>query len=564
MSLEETILEWFSPPFDKNVRDAILSLKKEPKKLEDAFYTSLDFGTGGIRGIMGIGTNRINKYTLGKCTQGLSNFLKKKYSGEKIKAVVAYDCRNQSKSFAHDVADVLTANGIYCYLFSDLRPTPELSFSIRYLKANCGIVLTASHNPPEYNGYKVYGEDGGQLVPPDDILVTKEINKIKYNTILFNRNKKLLKYIDNQIDNEYYKIVIQEAQMHKKNKDELKVVFTPIHGTSVTAIPQVLKKAGYKKIYIVKEQEKPDGNFSTVSSPNPEEKESLKMAVELAEKKNADIVIGTDPDADRVGLAVKNHQGNYIILNGNQMMILLTEYILSKKENLDQSFFIGSTVVSTNMIKHIANNYNVDFKVGLTGFKWIGKMINDYKNQKFISGGEESYGYMVGDFVRDKDAITSALVACELGSECKTNNSSIIDYLINCYIKYGFYKERLISIKKEGAKGLEEISDIMNSLRTSGLKMIDGSKLKFIKDFESSSKQDLINGNSSKLDFPKSNVLIFEAEDGTTVAARPSGTEPKIKFYISVNSKLESKRDYIKMDTFLENKIERVIKEFEF
>ena len=279
---------------------------------------------------------------------------------------------------------------------------------------------------------------------------------------------------------------------------------------------------------------------------------------------DADIVIGTDPDADRVGLAVKNHKGDYIILNGNQMMILLTEYILSKKENLDQSFFIGSTVVSTNMIKHIANNYNVDFKVGLTGFKWIGKMINDYKNQKFISGGEESYGYMVGDFVRDKDAITSALVACELGSECKTNNSSIIDYLINCYIKYGFYKERLISIKKEGAKGLEEISEIMNSLRTSGLKMIDGCKLKFIKDFESSSKQDLVTGNSSKLDFPKSNVLIFEAEDGTTVAARPSGTEPKIKFYISVNSKLESKSDYVKMDTLLENKIERVIKEFEF
>ena len=562
MSLEETILEWFSPPFDRNVRDAILLLKKEPKKLEDAFYTSLDFGTGGIRGIMGVGTNRINKYTLGKCTQGLSNFLKKKYSGEKIKTVVAYDCRNQSRNFAHDVADVLTANGIYCYLFSDLRPTPELSFCIRYLKANCGIVLTASHNPPEYNGYKVYGEDGGQLVPPDDILVTKEINDIKYNAILFNRNKKLLNYIDNEIDNEYHKIVLQEAQMNQKNQDELKVVFTPIHGTSITAIPQVLKKAGYKKIYIVKEQEKPDGNFSTVSSPNPEEKEALKMAVDLADKKNADIVIGTDPDADRLGIAIRDSKDDWYYLNGNQIMTVLTEYLLSKKKaikQLNSKNFIASTIVSSPIIKIIANAYDIKHMYCLTGFKWIAKLIKDHPELEYVCGGEESFGFLVGNKVRDKDAISASLLACELASELKSQNNSIYKFLINCYKKYGIYNERLKSITKEGKEGLEEIKNIMAKFRKNPPLQIAGINTIIVEDYSQRTILDLKSGKKESISLPKSDVLIFILEDKSRIGLRPSGTEPKIKFYFSVCDNYKPNVTWEKQQQILNKKIDLLL-----
>ena len=516
-----------------------------------------------MRGIVGLGPNRVNQYTFGKNTQGISNFINK-ISSKKESVVIAYDCRNQSKELANQVADVFSSNGINVYLFSSIRPTPELSYALLKLKCICGIVLTASHNPPEYNGYKVYWKDGGQIVPPIDKKLIDEINSVKFKEINFKRNNSLINLIDTQIDTDFINNSILTGKIGVSKREDYRIVFTPIHGTSYKILPEVLNGAGFKDLHIVKEQAIPDGNFNTVKSPNPEEPEALSMAIDLAKAVNADIVIGTDPDADRVGLAVKNNKNEYYLLNGNQMMIILTEFILSKRKNLNKSFFIGSTVVSTAMIKNIAERYNVDFKVGLTGFKWIGKMINDFPSQNFICGGEESYGYMVGDFVRDKDAITSALVACEVGSECKSMGINLIDYLIDCYVKYGFFKEKLISIEKKGAKGLKEISSIMNKLRNSKIKSLDGSKLISFKDFQSSQEINQINNEIYNLDFPKSNVLIFESNDGTRVAIRPSGTEPKIKFYFSVNTDLKSKKDYDRVNQILNNKIVNLTEEFNF
>jgi len=562
--IEENYNNWTQSPFDTTTIKNVKSLKNNnPLEFEESFYNNLSFGTGGMRGIVGIGPNRVNRYTFGKNTQGISNFINKS-SSKKESVVIAYDCRNQSKELANQVADVFSSNGINVYLFSSIRPTPELSYALIKLKCICGIVLTASHNPPEYNGYKVYWKDGGQIVPPIDKKLIDEINSVKFTDISFKRNNSLVNLIDTQIDTDFIHDSISIGKIGVSKREDYRIVFTPIHGTSYKILPEVLNGAGFKNLHIVKEQAVPDGNFNTVKSPNPEEPEALSMAIDLAKAVNADIVIGTDPDADRVGLAVKNNKNEYSLLNGNQMMIILTEFILSKRKNLNKSFFIGSTVVSTAMIKNIAESYNVDFKVGLTGFKWIGKMINDFPSQNFICGGEESYGYMVGDFVRDKDAITSALVACEVGSECKSMGINLIDYLIDCYIKYGFFKEKLISIEKKGAEGQKEISSIMNKLRNSKIKSLDGSKLISFKDFQSSLEINQINGKINNLDFPKSNVLIFESEDGTTVAARPSGTEPKIKFYFSVNTILKSKEDYERVNQILNNKIVNLTKEFNF
>ena len=562
--IEENYNNWTQFPFDTTTIENVKSLKNtNPLDFEESFYKNLSFGTGGMRGIVGVGPNRVNQYTFGKNTQGISNFINK-ISSKKESVVIAYDCRNQSKELANQVADVFSSNGINVYLFSSIRPTPELSYALLKLKCICGIVLTASHNPPEYNGYKVYWKDGGQIVPPIDEKLIDEINSVKFKEINFKRNNSLINLIDTQIDTDFINNSILTGKIGVSKREDYRIVFTPIHGTSYKILPEVLNGAGFKDLHIVKEQAIPDGNFNTVKSPNPEEPEALSMAIDLAKAVNADIVIGTDPDADRVGLAVKNNKNEYYLLNGNQMMIILTEFILSKRKNLNKSFFIGSTVVSTSMIKNIAERYNVDFKVGLTGFKWIGKMINDFPSQNFICGGEESYGYMVGDFVRDKDAITSSLVACEVGSECKSMGINLIDYLIDCYVKYGFFKEKLISIEKKGAKGLKEISSIMNKLRNSKINSLDGSKLISFKDFQSSQEINQISGEINNLDFPKSNVLIFESEDGTTVAARPSGTEPKIKFYFSVNTDLKSKKDYDRVNQILNNKIVNLTEEFNF
>ena len=563
--IEENYKIWTKSPFDKETISNVKDLKKKNiKDFNDSFYTDLSFGTGGMRGIVGLGPNRVNKYTFGRNTQGISNYINNNKQDKIQSVVIAYDCRNQSEFLANQVAEIFSANNIKVFLFSSIRPTPELSYALVKLKCICGIVLTASHNPPEYNGYKVYWKDGGQIVPPIDRKLISEIIKTNYSEIKFEKNKNLIEIIDKDIDDSFVKDSIFNGKIGSSKRENYKIVFTPLHGTSHLIGPRVLKEAGYSQLQIVEEQAEPNGNFPTVKSPNPEDVEALEMALNLAKINDSDIFIGTDPDADRLGIGIKDNSGNYITLNGNQIMIVLTEYLLSKKNNLDNSFFIGSTVVSTPMIKNIAKAYNVDIKIGLTGFKWIAKMIHDYPNQKFIGGGEESYGYLVGDFVRDKDAITSSLLACELGSECKSKGGNLYDYLISCYIKYGFFKERLISIEKKGIEGVKEIKSIMKKLREKPIDKLVGSEMIVIQDFEKSEEINFKSGKKSFLNFPKSNVLIFESKDGTRVAARPSGTEPKIKFYFSVNMKLESKEKFENSNQILERKIDNLISEFKF
>jgi len=562
--IEENYKSWTKSPFDEKIISKIVKLKKNNlEDFKDSFYKDLSFGTGGMRGVIGLGPNRVNKYTFGRNTQGISTYIKNNYKNGIPSVVIAYDCRNKSEYLANKVAEIFSANGIKVFLFSSIKPTPELSYALVKLKCICGIVLTASHNPPEYNGYKVYWEDGGQIVPPIDMNLISEINNTKYSEINFKKNDRFIELIDKKIDDLFVADSIKNGKIGISKREDYKIVFTPLHGTSYLIGPRVLKEAGYSNLKIVKEQAIPDGNFPTVKSPNPEEKEALEMALNLARINNSDIFIGTDPDADRLGIGIKDDSGNYISLNGNQIMIVLTEYLLSKK-NVNKSCFIGSTIVSTPMIKKLAKYHDVDIKIGLTGFKWIAKMIKDFPNQKFIGGGEESYGYLVGDFVRDKDAITSTLLACELGSECKSNGESTYNYLIDCYVKYGFFKERLISIEKKGIKGSNEIKSIMDKLRNSKINELVGSELKLIQDFENLEETNLLTGEKSILDFPKSNVLIFESKDGTRVAARPSGTEPKIKFYFSVNMKLESRKMFKKSNIILEKKMDKLVSEFNF
>lgn len=564
MTTEERISEWLQEPFDTETQNAVLNLKQKPEKLEDAFYTSLQFGTGGMRGIMGVGTNRINKYTLGKSTQGLTHFLKKKYPNEQIKVVIAYDCRHQSKSLAKVVADVFTANGIYCYLFSDLRPTPELSFAVRHLNAHCGIVLTASHNPPEYNGYKVYGKEGGQLVPPEDKAVIQEIEKTTYDQIQFKGNATFIHYVDEKIDNVYQEVVLQEAKMELEDRSALQIVFTPIHGTSITAIPQVLKKAGYQNIHIVKEQETPDGDFSTVISPNPEEPEALKMAVALGDQKNADLVIGTDPDADRLGIVVRDLENQWYYLNGNQIMIVLTEYLLSKKQAQNQltpQHFIASTIVSSPMIKVIAKEYKIRFKNCLTGFKWIAKLIEDHPELTFVGGGEESFGYLVGHQVRDKDAVSASLLACELASELKSQGKSIYKFLLECYQKYGVYFERLISITKEGKEGIQTIQTLMDRFRNHPPTHLGGISVLTIEDYLSGMTTHFKTNQKQGIDLPKADVLIFNLAEGSRISLRPSGTEPKIKFYFSVKGQYLPEIAWQEQQQQFETKIDKFVKD---
>ena len=561
MEYQSRIAQWMRSPFDQQTQSQVALLAKNPKEAEDAFYKDLEFGTGGMRGIMGVGTNRINKYTLGKNTQGLSEYLKEQYPNEKIRTVIAYDCRHQSKELAKICADVFTANGIHCALFSDLRPTPELSFAVRYLNAHCGIVLTASHNPPEYNGYKVYGKDGGQLVPPHDEAISQRILDTAFESIQFDGNPALLQYIDKEIDTAYQKDVLNSALFDKSKNKPLKIVFTPIHGTSITALPQVLEQAGYDKLTIVKEQIDPNGDFPTVKSPNPEEQEALKMAVALANKENADLVIGTDPDADRFGLVVKDVDSDWCYLNGNQIMAVLTEFLLQKKatkNTLNPNCFIASTVVSTPLIQQIALHFGVQYKNTLTGFKWIAKLIEDFPELKFIGGGEESFGYLVGDSVRDKDAISASLLACEIANEAKQNESSFFELLIECYKKYGAYKERLVSITKKGKEGVEYIAQQMENFRKSPPKSIGGVQVMVLEDYLHLTSYNFKLKKEEKLQYSPSNVLIFKLEDGTKIALRPSGTEPKIKYYFSVNQKFDPNLSWKEQEKTLETRLDEL------
>ncbi|MEZ4875777.1 MAG: phospho-sugar mutase [Flavobacteriaceae bacterium] len=547
--------QWLTPFFDEETQLTIKELiAYDTETLEDSFYKSLEFGTGGMRGIMGVGDNRINKYTLGKNTQGLSNYLKKVFPGEQLKVAIAYDCRHNSKELAQVVADVFSANGIEVFLFTDLRPTPELSFAVRYLHCHCGIVLTASHNPPEYNGYKVYWQDGGQLVPPQDGEIIAEINQLKYTDIQFTQKTSLIHLIDQELDTAFAEASVKNGsfQTPKEAKDLLKIVFTSLHGTSITMVPKVLEKAGYTHLSIVEEQAEPNGDFPTVASPNPEEPEALQMALLQAEKEQADIVIGTDPDCDRLGIAVRNDQGKMTLLNGNQAMVIKTHFLLEtwkKSGKLDGNQFVGSTIVSTPMLKKVVESYGVTYMEGLTGFKWIAKMIKDYPSLTLIGGGEESFGYMVGDFVRDKDAVTATLLICEIAAQMKAKGRSVFQYLQEIYETYGFYEERLISMVKKGKSGAEEIQEILKTYRNNPLSEIAGSKVTLIEDYKTSVATHRLENRTTDIDIPKSNVLIFYTEDGSKIAVRPSGTEPKIKYYISVQDEngksLQSKIDAI-------------------
>ena len=556
---------WLSDTFDSETQQEIQQLITDNSDdLTDRFYKDLEFGTGGMRGMMGAGTNRINKYTLGKATQGLSNYLKESYPNQKIKVAIAYDCRHNSDTFSRLVAEVLSANDIHVVLFEDLRPTPELSFAVNELNCHAGIVLTASHNPPEYNGYKVYWTDGGQIVPPQDKSIIDEVNSLEFSDINFNAKPELISEIGAEVDEAFWKASIENGTFDIQGRENLKIVFTALHGTSVKLIPEVLKRAGYSQVHSIKEQEIPNGDFPTVKSPNPEEPEALEMATNLAEKIGADIVLGTDPDSDRIGIAVRDTNGKIKLLNGNQAMVVMTDFLIKQWQQqgkLNGKQFIGSTIVSTSMVNDIANSYGVETKIGLTGFKWIAKMIQDFPEQEFIGGGEESFGYMVGDFVRDKDAVTSALLACEIAAAAKSNGSSFYDTLLELYTKHSFYKERLVSFTKKGMDGAAQIKQIMIDLRKNPLTHIDGSKVTFVNDYDASTEKNMSTGEVKIMDLPKSNVLIYHTEDGTKVAARPSGTEPKIKFYFSVQSKLDSVENAIEKEQELDAKIDRIINE---
>lgn len=557
---------WLGEGFDEETRRAVeMLISSQSADLDDSFYRALEFGTGGMRGIMGVGTNRLNKYTLGQATQGLANYLHQQFSGQQIKVAIAYDVRNNSKEFGKLCADVLTANGIKVLLFKEHRPTPELSFTVRDKKCNAGIVLTASHNPPEYNGYKVYWNDGAQIVPPDDEAIIKEVYSLKFEDIKFEGNDDLIEWIGEEQDDVYIDACMENS-LYQKDKigyDNLNIVFTSIHGTTYTTVPQALKKAGFTKVDLVKEQMIPSGNFPTVESPNPEEPAALEMALDLARITNGDIVIGTDPDGDRLGIAVRNLDGEMQLLNGNQTNTILTYYILDqwkKAGKITGTEFIGSTIVTSDIFVDIAQKFGVDCKIGLTGFKWIGKMIRDNEGkEKFVCGGEESFGFMTGDFVRDKDSCGSILLACEIAAWCKANGKTMYQYMIDIYKETGMYYEGLINVVKKGRSGAEEIKQMMTDFRENPPAEIAGSAVAEVRDYLEQTSFDVKNGQKSVMDgIPKSNVLIYYTEDGTKVCVRPSGTEPKIKFYVSVKDSIQSEEEFRQKLTVLDGKIQQV------
>mgnify|MGYP001444359881 FL=1 len=556
--------KWCSKPFDIETQKAVSELFYSPKKLEEAFYKDIEFGTGGIRGLIGVGTNRINKYTLGRCAQGLSNYLNKNIKKRAIKTVIAFDSRLNSKKWANQIAGIFSANGIYCYIFSDLRTTPELSFAVRYLNASCGIVITASHNPAEYNGFKVYSKDGGQIVSPEDNNIIQSVNKVDFSEINFKRNSNLIEIIDKKIDEQFYKSTIDVAKFDSSLNKDLKVIFTPLHGASITAIPNVLKMSGFNNVFLVKEQAEPNGNFPTIKSPNPEEHEAFKIAIKQAKKNDGGIIIATDADGDRLGVSIKDKNQNFYLLNGNQIMVVIIHFLLEhwkKRGKLNGNQFIATTIVSTPMIKKIASEYNVAYKETLTGFKWISKLIEDFPDLEFIAGGEESHGYLIGEKVRDKDAISAALLICEIENQMRKIGKSTYELLLECYKKFGAHKERLISFVKKGKEGINQIDRKMNSFRKSPPKFIDGIPIVQIKDYEKGFSFNLSNKIKTKINLPKSNVLTFILEDNSKISIRPSGTEPKIKFYFSVNQPFINDRKWNETEKEMDEKIDKLIQD---
>lgn len=555
---------WLSPVFDVKTQNQVLDLLAAPtEELTDSFYKSLEFGTGGMRGIMGVGNNRINKYTLGKATQGIADYLNKNEPSKVAKVAIAYDNRNNSKAFAQDVADVFSANEVKVYLFKSLRPTPLLSFAVRELGCDCGIVLTASHNPPEYNGYKVYWKDGGQIVPPIDQKIIEAITKVKYEYIKYKAKPEFIHVINEDMDDLFVQMSLKTiaSELSKLEKSKVAIAFSSLHGTAITLVPKTLKEAGFDNVEIVEEQAEPDGYFRTVSSPNPEDPSAFEMVLELAQQKNADLAITTDPDCDRLGIAVRNFQGDFVLLNGNQTMVLMTSYLLEKwsvENKLNGSQFIASTIVSGPMLKALANKYLVEYKNTLTGFKWIAKLIEDFPELEFVCGGEESYGFMIGDKVRDKDAVTSSLLVCEMVAEAKSKGYSLYSKLIDLYKEFGLHKDALLSFTKKGEKGLKEITAIMKHLRLEPFTEILGDKVIQIDDYQIGKSFNILKGEQTKLDFPTSNVLTFFTENGLRVNVRPSGTEPKIKLYINSVRDLITNDDFFAVNKEEELKMEAV------
>jgi phosphoglucomutase len=557
---------WLGNEFDEATRKEVREmLEKDEKKLIDAFYQDLEFGTGGLRGIMGAGTNRMNIYTMGMATQGLSNYIIKQFGNTGIKVAIAHDCRNNSRTFAEAAADIFSGNGFQVYLFESLRPTPELSFAIRHYKCHSGVVITASHNPPEYNGYKAYWNDGGQVVAPHDTAIIDEVRKItSVNEVKFKSKKENIKIIGKETD-ELFLAEVKKMSLNPKLIAEfadIPIVYTPIHGTGVKLVPPALKLFGFRNIINVPEQDIADGNFPTVKSPNPEEPDALRMAIARAEETNAELVMATDPDADRLGIAVKDKTGKFVLLNGNQTGALLTWYILSQykeRKLFKGNEFIISTIVTTDLMDRIAEAFNVECFNVLTGFKFFAELIRNYEGKKkYIGGGEESFGFLPGDYARDKDAIASCSLVAEIGAWAKSRNMSVFDLLLDVYVKYGFYKEKLVNIVRKGSEGAQEIKEMMNSYRKNPPEKINNSRVVRISDYQTQITRDVVKDTKTKIDLVKSDVLQFFLEDGSKISVRPSGTEPKIKFYFSVNTRLESPAKFEEINTLLDKRIEDI------
>jgi len=558
---------WLSKEFNEETRKEVREmLEKDEKKLIDAFYQDLEFGTGGLRGIMGAGTNRMNIYTLGMATQGLANYIIKQCGKKDIKVAIAHDCRNNSRYFAETTANIFSANGFEVYLFEALRPTPELSFAIRHYKCQSGVVITASHNPPEYNGYKAYWNDGGQVVAPHDDAIIEEVRKItSVNDIKFNGKKDKIRIIGKETDelflNEVHKMSLNPEIIKKFSN--IPIVYTPIHGTGITLVPPALKMFGFRNIINVPEQDITDGNFPTVKSPNPEEPDALRLAIKKAVESNAELVMATDPDADRLGLAVKNRKGEFILLNGNQTGVILVWYILSQFKERNKykgNEYIIKTIVTSDLLEKIAEAYNVEYVNVLTGFKFFAEYIRENEGtKKYIGGGEESYGFLPGDYVRDKDAVASCALAAEATAWAKSNGMSLFELLLDIYVKYGFYKEKLINIVRKGKEGADEIKVMMTGYRNNPPEMINNSRVVKVNDYETQVSHDILKGSKTGINLIKSDVLQFFLADGTKISIRPSGTEPKIKFYFSVNTKLSSSDKFEETEKILDKRIMDII-----
>lgn len=563
----EAANSWLEGNYDEATKETIRDLMaNNPDELSDSFYRSLEFGTGGLRGVIGVGTNRMNKYTVGMATQGLANYIKKAFPGEKeYRAAIAFDNRNKSDYFAQITADVLSANGFKVFLFYELRPTPELSFAVRYFKCHTGIMVTASHNPKEYNGYKAYWNDGAQLIPPHDKNVIEEVVNIRIEDVKFKAVKKNIQIIGEEVDEAYLAEVDKLSLSGGSNKrqSELRIVFTPLHGAAVKMVPAALERFGFENVFKVYKQDINDGNFPTVHSPNPEEPAALEMALDKARKVDADLVMATDPDGDRVGVAVKDNHDNYVLLNGNQTAAVLTYYLLNlwqKRGRLHGKEYIVKTIVTSELLKDIADKYGVECYDVLTGFKWIAQIIRENEGKKtFIGGGEESYGFMIGDYVRDKDAVATCAMIAEITAWAANLRKTVFELLIEIYLEFGFYKESLISITRKGKTGAEEIQKMMENFRNKPPKKINNSDVVLIKDYLTGKALDLRTKTESKIELPSSNVLQFFTADGTKISMRPSGTEPKIKFYFGVKDQLHDKKDFDKVNQQLDEKIAKVI-----